>query len=134
MQLSEFAHRPRDCQPSFDAIFTLADRHGASKQATAWRFVEEQDEALALLQYYPSNAIDEHGNSVLTVWRPVGSPEFNRRFADIDLPQAFSTGHPWVAARDVDHPCEGTDNFYVDGRTVAFQWHAWWNTHAPLCC
>ena len=38
----------RDYQPSFDAVFVLSDQHAASKQSTAWRFVEEQDEAVAL--------------------------------------------------------------------------------------
>ena len=128
----QFRTLARDYQPSFDAIFALAEMHGASKQSTAWRFVEEQDEALALLQYYPSNAIDEQGSSVLVIWRSVGSPDFNRRYADIDPPQAIRTGHPWVAARDIGRLCEGVDNFIVDGRSVAFQWHAWWNRHALL--
>ena len=38
----------RDYKPNFGAIFKLADTHGASRQSTAWRFVEEQDEAIAL--------------------------------------------------------------------------------------
>ena len=119
----------RDYQPSFDAIFTLADRHGASKQSTAWRFVEEQDEALALLQYYPGNAIDEHGNSVLTIWRSVGSPEFTRRFPKLDVPRVIRTGDPWVAARDLNRLCDGNENLLVDGHGVAFQWIAWWNSY-----
>jgi hypothetical protein len=122
----------RDFRPSFDAIFMLADEHGASRQSTAWRFVEEQDEALALLQYYPGNAIDEAGNCVLSVWRYVGSPAFNRRYANIDLPQAVRTGHPWVAARDMNQTCDGNENFSVDGSSVAFQWHSWWNGYTLL--
>jgi hypothetical protein len=128
-QGKNFRNLARDYQPSVDAIFTLADQHGASKQATAWRFVEEQDEAVALLQYYPSNAIDESGNQVLVVWRSVGSPEFNKRFAAIDVPHAVRTGHPWVAARDFNRGCDGHENILVDGRGVAFQWIAWWNSY-----
>jgi hypothetical protein len=60
------------------------------------------------------------------------SPEFNRRFTDIDIPQVIRTGHPWVAARDLDEVCVGTENLLVDGKPVFFQWHAWWNTHALL--
>jgi hypothetical protein len=131
-QGAHFRMLARDYQPSFNAIFTLAHQHGASRQSTAWRFVEEQDEALALLQYYPANAIDQDGNCVLAVWRSVGSPHFNRRYMDIDLPQVIRTGHPWVAARDFDRPCQGTENLLVGGNPVAFQWHAWWNSHALL--
>ena len=128
-QGNNFRNLARDYQPSVAAIFTLADKHGASKQATAWRFVEEQDESVALLQYYPSNALDEAGNQVLVVWRSVGSTAFNKRFSDIDVPHAIRTGHPWVAARDLNRDCDGHENLLVDGHGVAFQWMAWWNSY-----
>jgi hypothetical protein len=128
-QGKNFRDLARAYQPSIDAIFTLADQHGASKQATAWRFVEEQDEPIALLQYYPGNAIDEEGNQVLVIWRSVGSPEFNKRFTEIDIPRAVRTGHPWAAARDLNRGCDGNENLLVDGRGVAFQWIAWWNSY-----
>jgi hypothetical protein len=131
-QGDQFRSLARDFQPSFDAIFVLADKHGASRQATAWRFVEEQDEALALLQYYPTNAIDHEGNSVLSVWRSVGSPAFNQRYADIDFPQVIRTGHPWVAARDMNQPCDGNESLGIAGRNVIFQWRAWWNGYTLL--
>jgi len=128
-QGNRFRTLARDFKPNFPAIFHLAEQHGASRQSTAWRFVEEQDEAVALLPYYPTNAIDEHGNRVLSLWRSVGSPSFNQRFANIDLPAVVRTGHPWVAARDVEDPCSGNENLLVDGQSVAFEWHAWWNTY-----
>jgi len=131
-QGQHFRTMARDYHPSFDSIFTLADQHGASKQSTAWRFVEEQDEELALLQYYPTSAIDHDGNRVLNAWRPVGSPAFNKRYADIDLPQTIRTGHPWVAARDTNHICDGNEDLLVDDRHVSFQWYAWWNGYALL--
>jgi hypothetical protein len=131
-QGKRFRTLARDYQPSFDAIFSLADQHGASKQATAWRFVEEQDEALALLQYYPTNAIDENGNRVLNLWVSVGSPAFNRQYGAINPPLTLRTGHSWVAARDLDRTCDGNESLMVDDRIVVFQWHAWWNSHALL--
>src|ERR1700676_2723085 len=131
-QGQRFRSLARDFRPSFDAVFTLADQHGASKQSTAWRFVEEQDEALALLQYYPTTAIDQNGNRVLSIGRSVGSRAFNRRYADIDLPQTVRTGHPWVAARDMNRLCDGNEGLLVDGSNVVFEWHAWWNSHALL--
>lgn len=122
----------RDYQTSFEAVFNLADQHGASRQATGWRFVEEQDEAVALIQYYPGNAIDEHGNRVLNLWRTVGSTAFTIKYSEIALPRTLRTGHPWLAARDMEQVCDGMENLLVDERQVAFQWHAWWNTHALL--
>lgn len=131
-QGQHFRTLARDFRPNFAAIFTLADQHGASKQATAWRFVEEQDEALALLQYYPTSAIDEHGNRVLNAWRPVGSPSFNQRYANVDIPQTIRTGHPWVAARDMNRICDGNEGLLVDGHNVVFEWHTWWNGYVLL--
>lgn len=131
-QGSRFRSHARDYQPNFPAVFKLAEQHGASKQATAWRFVEEQDEALALLLYYPTNAIDQDGNRVLGIWRSVGSPAFNKRYVEIDIPQTIHTGHPWVAARDIGHPCDGNESLLVDGQGVVFQWHAWWNGYTLL--
>jgi hypothetical protein len=119
----------RDYKPNFGAIFKLADSHGASRQSTAWRFVEEQDEAIALLPYYPTKAIDDFGNRVLNLWNCVGSPTFNQRFSDIDVPATIRTGHPWVAARDVDEVCSGNEGLAVGGQQVMFEWHAWWNTY-----
>jgi hypothetical protein len=128
-QGKSFRTRARDFQPSVATIFYLADQHGASKQATAWRYVEEQDEALALLQYYPSNAIDEAGNRVLCIWRSVGSPAFGAKFSAIDVPEVLRVGHPWLAARESARGVEGNDNFLIDGYPVAFQWIAWWNSY-----
>ena len=122
----------RDYQPSFDAIFTLSDQHAASRQATAWRFVEEQDEAVALAQYYPGYSIDAQGNKVLDLWRAVGSPAFTRRFGEVDLPPALRTGDDWVAARDTDRVCDGTCALKFDGQETPFQWHSWWNGYALL--
>jgi IrrE N-terminal-like domain len=131
-QGARFRTAARDYQPSFDAIFTLADQHGASKQSTAWRFVEEQDEALALVQYYPTSAIDQEGNRVLNVWLSVGSPAFNKRYAAIDVPVTIRTGHPWVAARDINRACDGNEVLDVGGHKVTFEWRAWWNGYVLL--
>ncbi len=131
-QGTRFRVLARDYQPSFSAIFVLADRHEVSRQATAWRFVEEQDEAIALVQYYPGYAIDESGNCVLSAWRAIGSPSFLKKYAEIDLPRVLRTGHPWTAARDLNSECEGTDSLLVDGHPIAFQWRSWWNSHALL--
>jgi Zn-dependent peptidase ImmA (M78 family) len=122
-QVDRFRMMARDYRPTFDAIFTLADRHGASKQATAWRFVEDQDEALALLQYYPTGALDPQEQIVFNLWRSVGSPAFNRRIHGIDIPLQLTSAHPWHAAYQTNRICQGTDNLVVDGRATPFEWH-----------
>ena len=43
-----------------------------------------------------------------------------------------STGHPWIAARDLKRVCDGTENLAVDGSELPFLWYAWWNGYALL--
>lgn len=128
----KFRTLARDFQPSFEAIFSLADTHGASKQATAWRFVEEQDEAIALVLYYPGNSLDTEGNNVLNLWRSVQSPAFIQRYSSIDLPATLRTGHDWVAARDCETICRGVASLPVDSENVGFRWSSWWNGYTLL--
>ena len=66
----KFRSRPRYYSASFDAIYYLADQHGASRQATAWRYVEEQDKAIALEQYYPRVCFDKLGSGNLRTGKP----------------------------------------------------------------
>lgn len=42
-QGKHFRRRALDYKPTLDAVFLLADQHGASRQATLWKFTEEQD-------------------------------------------------------------------------------------------
>ena len=53
-QGGNFTRIVRDYAVSFDSIFHIADMHDASCHATAWRYVEEQDESVALVTYWPS--------------------------------------------------------------------------------
>lgn len=127
-----FRLRARDYAPSLDAIFKLADLHHASRQCTAWRFVEEQDEPVALLQYYPGNAFDDAGNRVLHLWCTVPSRAFTERYADLDLPHVIRTGHDWMAAKDFGKLCTGTLALRTDNKKINFEWHSWWNRHTLL--
>lgn len=126
-----FTRRVRDFRPSFDAVFKLADDHGASRHATLWRFVEEQDERLALLTYWPSRyTMDEEGNPVLRRGTGVGSPRFVERYQSLDVPAILAADHPWVVARDTGGPCDGDMLLTCDTAQVRFQWQAWWNTYS----
>lgn len=121
-----------DYQASLDAIFTLADMHGASRQATLWRYVEAQDEKIAVAQYYPSNALDTHGERVLQLWKTIPSEKFNNKYNDIELPDRIRSGHPWVAARELGEFVRGDVTLNCGGIPVTFHWEAFWNNYALL--
>jgi len=117
-------------QPSFEAIFQLADDHGASRHATLWRFVEEQDEIIALLAYWPSNyTVDPEGNPALRRGKVIGSSQFLDKFGNLEAPIEIRTGHPWIEARDTGTICKGEMLLPCNGRSQFFQWQSWWNTY-----
>ena len=129
-QGSRFTSRVRDYKPSLDAVFQLADEHGASRHATLWRYVEEQDEAVSVVAYFPSRySADQNGYPALCRGRIVGSPRFISKFASVELPKQLSVGHPWAAAREVGTTCEGEISLQCLEGPVDFQWQAWWNTY-----
>jgi IrrE N-terminal-like domain len=128
-----FMRRALDYRPSLEAVFSLADLHGASRQATLWRFVEGHDEPLAVVSYLPSRfVVDSDNQPVLRNPRIVGSPAFIRRFGGIELPPETRTGHPWVDARALSQTCSGTIRLDCGAGLVGFTWEAWWNTYSLL--
>lgn len=125
-----FQRRARDYRSSFEAVFTLADEHAASRHATLWRYVEEQDERLALVSFWPSHySVDDEGYPVLRRGKSVGSPRFVQSYEALEVPEAISTGHPWVAARDLGVICDGDIALTSEGLGVRFEWQSWWNTY-----
>lgn len=124
-----FGKQVKDFAVSFDAVFKLADIYGVSRQATLWRYVEEQDEAIALAQYYPINVYDEHGKQVLNLWKTIPSPKFVQKYGKIEIPSRIRTGHPWTAARDLKI-CDGKEIFRSGENSYTFEWQAWWNNYA----
>jgi hypothetical protein len=125
-----FTSRVRDYKPSFEAVFQLADEHGASRHATLWRFVEEQDEAVATVAYWPSRyAVDQSGYPVLRRDKVIGAAKFIEKFGTIEIPTELKTGHPWAAARDLGTVCDGEISLACSDGSIKFQWQAWWNTY-----
>jgi hypothetical protein len=124
-----FTRQVRDYAVSFDAVFYLADQHGASRQSTLWRYIEEQDEPIAVAPYYPTNAIDNEGNTVLRLWKPVASPKFHNKYENLEFPRYLRTGHPWMFARESMQICSGIESLNCHGLSYRFEWHAWWNTY-----
>jgi len=130
-QGKRFLHRARQYVPTFDAVFSLADEHGASRHSTLWRFVEEQDELVAAATYWPSRyTFDREGLPVLWLGKLVGSPRFKARFGTLELPSELSPNHPWVAARNLGSVCEGDVTLVEVGGQTQFQWHSWWNQYS----
>jgi len=128
----QFTQQARDYHPSFDAVFFLADLHGASRQATLRRYIEEQDEMLAGISYLPSRYTHVDGLPILRAPRIVGSRVFVRKYGSIQLPTAIRPDHPWAEARNSREICRGEIDLDCGGSSVRFEWQAWWNTYALL--
>jgi len=132
-QGKRFVTQARDYKPSLDAVFLLADSHGASRQATLHRFVEAQDEILAAISYLPSKyVVDNNGFSVLRAPRLIGTPKFLSKYGNVQIPEDLTSSHAWAAARDAEEVCEGEIGLHCDGSLVKFQWQSWWNGYALL--
>ena len=127
-QSTNFTRIVRDYAVGFDSIFHLADMHDASRHATAWRYVEEQDESIALVTYWPSRFNPE----MLRLGKVVASPNFLRRFSGIDLPRQLGPGHDWTT-KDASDPIHGDSISLNYGKAlVRFEWEAWWNGYGLL--
>lgn len=127
----EFTRRARDYQPSFDAVFMLSDTYAASRQATLRRYVQEQDEVLALVSYMPSKYdLDMNGQATLRAPWLFGSPRFIQKYSDIELPLALGNNHPWAEVRDPEKVCDGEMTIRCGGLSVQFWWQAWWNSYS----
>ncbi len=132
-QGKRFALRARDYLPSFDAVFILADDHGATRHTTLHRFVEEHDEAIAAIAYWPSRyAVDKDGFPFLRRGKVVGSPHFLAKYSAIDLPPVLCTGHPWITERNSSEVFNGDINMECGTASVRFQWQSWWNQYCLL--
>ncbi len=116
-----------DYRASIEAVFKLKDMHGASFQATLWRYVEVQDETIAVAQYYPARTYDDCGNEVLELWNIIPSIKFSRKFGDIELPRRIRTGNPWVVARELLEVVDGVGAYPCGHGNIKFQWQAFWN-------
>lgn len=125
-QGKRFRQRARDYKPTFEAVFLLSDQHGASRQATLWKFTEEQDFPVASAIYYPRGL-----SNTLTLWKTVTSPSFLSKYADLTLPGQLEKDHPWVAVCECRDQCEGDIRLQRStGRQAHFLWNAWWNNYA----
>lgn len=129
-QGKRFRKMARDFTPSFAAVFKLADEHGASRHATLWRFVEDHDEPIAAVTYWPSQyAIDDAGYGVLKRSKIVASPSFLAKLSGVELPSEVLHPHEWTQARANGGVHAGEISLQVDGSTTVFEWETWWNSY-----
>lgn len=127
-QGKNFTRIVRDHTVCFNSIFHLADMHGASRHATAWRYVEEQDESVALLMYWPSR----FNSDILRRGKVVASPNFLRKFSDIDLPSQLEPDHDWMSSYISKHVHGDMISLTCSEATLRFEWEAWWNGYGLL--
>lgn len=119
----------------FDTIFTLADKFGASKHATARHFAAESDEPIALVSYYKtSRAVAVDGKQALMIGKASSaSNKFIQKYPDLRLPMFIAPTHHWAKAIDEGKAIGGSQIMDCgDGTTANFLWHAWWNTYGLL--
>ncbi len=124
-QGDNFARMVRDYPVGFDSIFHLAQIHGASFHATAWRYVEEQDGVVALLTYWPSKFNPE----ILRLGKNAASPRFLRKFNSINIPQQLTQNQAWMAAYDSSLVHNDVISLDCATGTFRFEWEAWWNRY-----
>ena len=127
-QGKNFTRLVRDYKVSFNSIFHLAKMHGASRHATAWRYVEEQDEYVALVIYWPSKFNPE----ILRRGKVIPSRNFFRKFNDIDLPQQLDLDHPWMTTYPSNNFHQDMISLNCKAGTYRFEWEAWWNGYGLL--
>jgi hypothetical protein len=115
-------------------VFTLADQHGASRQATLRRYVEVQDETLAAVTYLVSDRRSDPktGLGLFNAPRLYASKKFLARYGDVDLPYTLTDDHPWAEARTSLAIPDGHIGLCCSGTQVSFWWQAWWNGYTLL--
>lgn len=127
-QGERFKDKALNYSASMAATLALADLHGASHQATLWKYAEVQDERILVAMYYPSKYT---GNPEL--YMAVPSKSFRSRFERLELPKVLPTGHPWRAAIDLGKGVDGDITLPCgsDGEVI-LRWEARWNRYALL--
>lgn len=116
-----------DYSAGMNAALILADQHHTSKHATLIKYTQIQDERTCLMEYYPH----QNGNPSMgfRFYKASGSPKFEKKFGDIELPQTIEGGHDWCSATSANGVSEGTIQLRIDGQYRNFEWSAWFNTY-----
>lgn len=133
-QGQSFTKKSLDYRPSMDAVFLLADQHGASRQATLRRFVETHDEEVAALTYFPNLYIlDKHQRPMLNKPRLFMSRKFTSKFGALTVPTLLPSDHEWATCcNSTNETAEGEVSLQNGSNRARFRYWAWWNTYTLL--
>ena len=125
-----FRARALDYKSSLDAVFKLAEEHGSSRHAALRRYVEDHDEAILGVPYWPHDYdAEDDGPRILRAGRGFASSSFQRKYGDVDLPRRLSSDHEWVEARREGKKCGGEIKLICGADAVSFEWESWWNSY-----
>ena len=125
-----FRARALDFKPSLDAVFKLADEHGSSRHAALRRYVEDHDEAILGVPYWPNDYdSDNEDPRILRAGKGFASSLFQQKFGDVDLPQRLSSGHAWAQAHETGDKCADEIRLSCGTNLVIFEWESWWNNY-----
>ena len=123
----------RDYRPEFSSIFHLSDTYDASCHAAWWRFIEESDEAIAGIVYWPSRyLVDTQGRPILKQGKVIYSPRFARKYMDIVLADVLTADHEWAQARNFKRVVSGDCKLPVNSSNTKLMWESWWNNYSLL--
>lgn len=129
----KFRNTSRDFRPEFNSVFYLANIHLSSKHATLRRFVDESDEVIAGIPYWPDrNFYDSHVNPILVQGKMFASPRFLKKYGDLQIPSTLNTDHEWVAAREFSRVANGKSSLKNYESRVQFDWESWWNSYCLM--
>jgi uncharacterized protein DUF955 len=134
-QGQRFQDMARQYRPEFASIFELAARHGASRLAAFWHFVEVHDEAIAGISYYPvrKGSAPEDVQAGFNLHKVLRSRAFSLRYRTITFDGRLNFQHEWAQARvTTKDPVAGEILITVDGRTEMFLWESYWNSHSLM--
>jgi IrrE N-terminal-like domain len=130
-----FQEMARQYRPDFASVMQLASRHGSSKHATLWRFVEAHDEALAGITYYPINKdpSPEGMQAGFVIDKVVRSAAFVKRYGSMTFDGYLDFRHEWAQARTTGRqPVLGEIPFSLEGRIEPFLWESFWNNYCLM--
>lgn len=133
-QGAEFRKRALDYKASLETAFFLASEHGASRHATLRRLMEESDETVATVPYWPNSyVLDVNGHFRLKAGAVTCSSKFIAKYSNIELPDFIDSTHSWTVARqNSDDIYEGEIDLICNSTPVRFEWQSWWNTYCLL--
>ena len=130
-----FSEMSQSYRPDFGTIFFLADKFGASRQATARKFMNENDEAVALISYYRSKySFDENGRSYFRLGKAHSvSRKMLKKYSGLHIPDILLPTHPWISSyNDGEVRSEAMLIESEEKGKKQFLWESWWNGYNLL--